>query len=519
MGIAAIRSLSLRHRPGRLCWLILALCWSGLSGASERPRIDVPSVRALNIDDAVLEVVVAGLEEPWAFEFISGDTVLVTERRGRLLLVSLVDGSRREIAGLGPVASNRQQTGLLDVALHPEFADNQRIYVSYTESDASGEYFATVLDTAILGAEALLDRRRLLTALPHAWSPSNFGGAIEFGADGRLYLSIGDRSEPMTAQDGRLLQGKILRLTDDGQVPPDNPFVDDPAVDDRIWALGVRNPQGLFFDPVRGLLFEAEHGPMGGDEVNVIRARANYGWPLISYGRNYTVEHLGLSGEASSPQLDFHLATAPPVQIGAHTRQPGLEQPLYYYTPSTAISPITVIRGAMFPEWDGHLLVGALKGRHLSKIDYDGATVRSEERFLTEANARVRDVKVDADGAIWILAQDGRLLRLYRDPALRASDPAPRDPGAAAYEMVCRACHERGAGGAPRPDQPADWREVPVDQRELLYQRVIEGWRGMPERGSCYRCSDQLLRQAVDHMLDRLAQAQRPAPEEADQPD
>ncbi|PKL96459.1 MAG: hypothetical protein CVV18_01595 [Gammaproteobacteria bacterium HGW-Gammaproteobacteria-8] len=483
----------------------------------ERPRIEIPSVHALNIEDAVLEVAVEGLAEPWAFEFLSPHEVLVTETRGRMLRISLRDGSQRALEGLPPIATDKQQAGLLDVALHPAFDKNTRIYFSYTEADASGAYYATVLDTAVLDGDRLVQRRRLLTAEPYAWSPSNFGGIIAFDDAGKLYFSVGDRSEPVTAQMGGLLQGKLLRLNDDGSVPADNPFVDDPEIDDRIWALGVRNPQGLHFDTPSGRLFEAEHGPMGGDEVNRIRRGANYGWPVISYGRNYSAEHLGFTPDQSSAQLEFHLATDPPWVIGDEIAREGLEQPLYYYTPSTAISPLTVVRGPMFPEWDGQILVGALKGRHVSKIDFDGSSVRSEERFLGELQARIRDLKVDREGAIWILTQDGRLLRLFRDPALRRPERAVTDPGRAVYDTVCRACHDSGAGGAPRLDQAADWAAVREREIEEVHRRVLEGYQGMPARGTCYRCSDALLRAATEYMLRQVEPREvKPSPAAVD---
>ncbi|MGB0513943.1 MAG: PQQ-dependent sugar dehydrogenase, partial [Wenzhouxiangellaceae bacterium] len=375
-------------------------------------------MRALNLDDAVVETAVSGLDEPWAFEFIGDNQVLITETRGRMLRVPLDGRPPKPIDGLPEIATEREQTGLLDVELHPGFHVNRRIYFSYVAPDETGRYYATAVDTAILEDDRLSRRRTLLRVEPFAWSPSNFGGVMEFDPEGYLYVSVGDRSEPATAQMGDRLQGKILRLNDDGSVPADNPFVHDPAIDDRIWALGVRNPQGLHYDGPSGFIFEAEHGPMGGDEINIIRRGANYGWPTISYGRNYTAEALGFAPDQHSPQLDFHLSTDPGFEIGARTERIGMEQPLFYYLPSTAISPLTVVRGPMFPEWEGHILVGALKGRHVSKIDYDGRDVRSEVRILTEFRGRIRDLNVAEDGSIWILVQSGELYRLFRDPDL-----------------------------------------------------------------------------------------------------
>ncbi len=463
----------------------------------------VPTVRLLNVENALLESVFSDLDAPWSFEFLGDSEVLVTEIRGRLVRVDLETGERFEIAGLPKIATDKAQTGLLDLALHPDFGDNRRIYFSYVEADPGGNYYAPVVDTAILDEDRLTQRERLVTAEPYAWSPSNFGGVMEFDDDGFLFISIGDRSEPATAQIGHLLHGKILRLNDDGSVPSDNPFVGDPEIDDRIWALGVRNPQGLHFDSASGRLYEAEHGPEGGDEVNIVERGANYGWPEVSYGRNYPVDVLPEQAEAN-PLIAFHLATSPSMEVGTVTQRPGTEQPLFYYLPSIAPSQLTVVRGPMFPEWDGDILVAALKAKFVSKLDLADVHVRSEFEMLRELRSRVRDIEVADDGSIWILTQTTGLHRLYRTEAEKTEAITAEHPGAAVYNAVCKNCHLAGAADAPRIDRPADWEATLALPREEVYRRVLEGYEAMPERGACYRCSDEILIEATDYMLNTV---------------
>jgi glucose/arabinose dehydrogenase len=398
-------------------------------GVSPPYRGELPSLAALNVRNAKIDEVVSGLHLPRAFEFLSADSILVTEIHGDLLTIEISSGNRHVVQGLPAIATTHDQTGLMDVALHPDFDANHRIYFSYVQTDTvTGKYFTTVVSTAELHGARLEQLETILRVEPFGWSPANFGGALAFDNAGNLYISIGDRSEDPVAQRGDRLEGKILRLRDDGTVPPDNPFVNDPAVDDRIYAIGVRNAQGLYFDSVSGNLFEAEHGPLGGDEINLILPGANYGWPTITYGHNYS--------------------TAP---MGEGTHREGMQQPIFYYLPSEAISPLTMYRGSMFPEWEGHLLVGALKGKHVSKLDIDGVTARSEYQMLGELDSRVRDVKVHEDGSIWLLLQNGSLYRLHRtEPETVQSNPGA--PGRV-YELVCAGCHDTGANGASDSQQ------------------------------------------------------------------
>lgn len=440
----------------------------------------LPSLAAINIFDARIETVLEGLDRPWAFELIADDEVLITEIGGRLLRYRFGDRGPAEVANVPSVVRREEQTGLLDVALHPNFAHNGWVYLSFVAEDPRAPgYYATALGRGVLAGNTLENFEELLVASPYGWSPSNFGGAIAFVDDRHLLVSIGDRSEGALAQRKDRLQGKILRLRDDGGIPSDNPFVGDPAADGRVYALGVRNPQGLIHDPVSGRVFEAEHGPLGGDEVNLIEAGANYGWPLITYGKDYT--------------------KAP---IGEGSHRDGMRQPLFYYLPSEAISPLVMYRGTMFRDWDGDLLAGALRGRLVSRLDLDGDVVRSEYPILTELDSRIRDLKVAADGSVLILTESGSLHRLYRDPeSVAASEPA--DP-AVIYALVCAGCHDRGAYKAPHPDDAAAWVAVLAQPLEETYRNVFNGKGSMPERGLCHLCNDEHLRQTIDYVLERV---------------
>jgi glucose/arabinose dehydrogenase len=447
------------------------------------------SLAAINIRNVELQTLREDLAEPWAFEFLGPDEVLVSETRGRLLRVPLAaDRPVIEISGLPPIAIAQQQTGLLDVALHPQFELNHRIYFSYAEADAAtGRYYRTQVATARLVGNALEDLRPLLADAPFGWSPSNFGGALEFDGQGRLLITIGDRSEEVLAQRGDRLEGKILRLSDDGAVPPDNPFVGDPEIDDRIIALGVRNAQGLVRDPETDAVYFAEHGPLGGDEVNRLTPGANYGWPTISYG------------------LAFSTAA-----VAEGTHAPGMIQPLFYYLPSEAISPLAIYRGAMFPEWRGDLLVGALKGRHVSRLDLDGEVVRSEYPILGEIEARIRDLKIGPDGALHVLTEDGRLLRLVRT---EADAPATRSPdGERVYRLVCAGCHDSGAADAPRLDDACAWQTIAAKGWDEVWRNTRDGINAMPERGLCHVCTDAHLEAAARYLLaqgERCAQGEQ----------
>ncbi|MBT8061984.1 MAG: PQQ-dependent sugar dehydrogenase [Xanthomonadales bacterium] len=442
---------------------------------------DLATLAAVNVHDARLDILADGLNKPWAMEFLDGRELLISEFDGRLLRLDLADGSRREITGLPDIATGQDQVGLLDVELHPRFSENQRIYFSYVSSDEkTGRFFATAVGSAVLVEDRLSEFQQILIAEPFDWSPANFGGALEFGGDGFLYVTVGDRSVSERAQALDRLEGKVLRLNDDGSAAPGNPFVDTPGADPRVYALGLRNPQGLHWDAESACMFAAEHGPLGGDEINLVKAGANFGWPVVTYGMDYIM--------------------AP---MGAGTHADGMTQPLFYYLPSEAISPLTVYRGAMFPQWDGHILAGALKGKHVSKVALDGLSVRSEYPILGEINGRIRDIKVAPDGAVLVLSQNGKLYRLSRDSTISAEPPPVNNQ--LLYQIICSGCHDSGGYNAPRLSHPEEWTAVLRRQRQDVYQRAREGVGDMPEKGMCYHCSDEQLNDLVDYMLDRVA--------------
>jgi glucose/arabinose dehydrogenase/cytochrome c5 len=449
-------------------------------GKPEPYHGSLPSLAGINVRDAILEPIVRGLQYPWAMELLTPGELLVTEIRGAIKRVDVRSGDVVTIEGLPGIPTGKPQLGLLDVELDPDFQSNNAIYFSHAvagEGSESGQY-ALGVSRGLLQQDRLTNVQRIFTGTPFGSSASNFGGALAFDDEGWLYIATGDRSTRDHASDGRLLNGKILRVSTTGAAAGGNPFLENPEIDDRIYALGVRNPQGLTFDARSRRLIETEHGPMGGDEVNIIRRGADYGWPRITYGANYNTR-----------------------RIGVGTRLEGLEQPLFYYLPSIAISPVAVYRGEMFPEWEGHLLVGALKGNLISKLDVLHGRVMSEHRILNELGGRIRDIKVAPDGAVLILVQNGVIYRLYREPATVGPDSTGKRTGADVYELVCASCHSARAPGAPQLGDSAAWTQRLAKGRAALLGSTINGLNGMPERGLCEDCSDDELAAAVNHML------------------
>ena len=454
-------------------------------GGQPKPYFgDYSSLAAINVRDAELNEITSDLKYPWAFEFLSPQELLVTEFAGRLKLLDLKTRQISTIQGLPELSkkAGKNQIGLMDVALHPRFEENQIIYLSHAVDDPDDPgLHATAISRGKLQQGSLVDVEQIYIATPFTDSASNFGGALEFDDEGFLYLGSGDRSKRGHAQKPGSRLGKIIRLNDDGTIPADNPFFQDSAVEDSIYAMGVRNPQGLFFDAVSGALFETEHGPMGGDEVNLIEAGKNYGWPMATYGKNYST-----------------------ARIGRGTAVPGMEQPLYYYLPSIATSPIVVYRGALFPEWEGDALVGSMKFRNVSKLDVVDGAVKSDQRLLVELKNRVRDIKVASDGSIYLLLQeDGAVVQLTRNPS--QGQPKVRG-GREVYAFACSTCHTLEGGHAPKLDDANYWRAKLKDGRDRLYQNAVEGVGDMPAKGFCESCTDEEVRAAVDFMLKKIKQ-------------
>ena len=332
----------------------------------------------------------AGLDHPWGLAFLPDGRMLVTERPGRLRIVG-PDGTLDPIAvsGLPPIAAVGQG-GLLDVALHPDYRRNGWIYLSYAGPGPGGQ--GTEVLRARLEGHALRDVQVLFRMQPNTSTGFHFGSRFVFDRDHFLYITLGDRGEMQRAQRLDDHAGAVIRLHDDGRVPVDNPFVNRAGALPEKYTLGNRNMQGAALHPDTGLLWTHEHGPQGGDEINVMRAGANYGWPVITFGVNYGTG----------------------TRIGEGTHKPGMAQPLWVWVPSIAPSGMAFYGGDRFPGWRGNLFVGALRGEMLVRLELDGERVLREERLLEGKLGRIRDVRVGPDGLVYLLtdSDNGRLLRL-----------------------------------------------------------------------------------------------------------
>jgi glucose/arabinose dehydrogenase len=335
--------------------------------------------------------VVAGLAHPWSVAFLPDGRMLITERPGRLRLVGR-DGKLdpRPIDGLPANIVEHGQGGLLDVAVHPKFAENGWVYLSYAARDGSG--VGTEVARGKLVGDRLTEVQTLFRMQPKSGGGRHFGSRLVFDRDGHLFITLGDRGEQDRAQRLDDHAGKIVRLHDDGRVPADNPFAQRPDAKPEIWSLGNRNVQGAALHPRTGTLWAHEHGPQGGDEVNVIRAGVNYGWPVITYGANYGTG----------------------TKIGAGTAKPGMAQPIHYWVPSIAPSGMAFYDGDRFPRWKGDIFVGALRDQMLVRVKLDGEKVVKEERMLKDTFGRIRDVRAGPDGLLYLLTDesDGKLIRL-----------------------------------------------------------------------------------------------------------
>lgn len=334
--------------------------------------------------------VVAGLKTPWSFAFLPGGDILITEKwTGRLRIVRNGVLQDESISGV-PQVHAKAQGGLLDVALHPRFSENHFIYLTYSKPGPRGS--TTALARARFDGTKLTDVQDIFIA--DAWSFDNgqYGSRLAFDQNGFLFMTVGDRrDQPRRAQDSRDHAGKVLRLRDDGTVPADNPFAGQQGFRSEIYAYGFRNPEGLAIHPDSGAIFENEFGPLGGDELNLIEAGRNYGWPAITYGRDY-------SGAI----------------ISKDTARPGMEQPLAYWVPSISPSGMVVYTGDKFPQWRGNIFLGALSGQHLRRIMMDGTKVVGQESILTRLRKRIRDVRQGPDGYLYVLtdADPGSLFRI-----------------------------------------------------------------------------------------------------------
>ena len=338
-------------------------------------------------------VLARGLDHPWAVEPMPDGRLLVTERPGALRVVSADGAVGEPVAGLPDVEAGGQG-GLLDIALSPEFASDRTIFWSYTEPRDGGNGTAVARGVLTADGARLDDVEVIFRAMPTYDNGHHFGSRLAFGPDGLLYITTGERSDAqmrLHAQRPDNHLGKVLRIRPDGSVPDDNPFVDQAGAEPEVWSLGHRNVQSAVFDP-QGRLWTVEHGARGGDELNLIQPGQNYGWPVVTYGIEY-------SGD---PIPD------------SETRREGFTQPVYYWDPVIAPSGAEWYTGDAFPEWRGSLFVGALRDQRLVRLEIEGDRVVGEEHLLTDRGQRIRDVRQGPDGALYVVTDqaDGELWRI-----------------------------------------------------------------------------------------------------------
>ncbi|ACP26038.1 putative glucose dehydrogenase [Sinorhizobium fredii NGR234] len=342
----------------------------------------------------LVETLAGGLQHPWAVEVMPDGALIITERPGRLRI--LRDGKLSAAVKGVPDVAEHGQGGLLDIALDPQFSANRALYLTLSARGDGG--YGTVLVRATLSADqrSLTDVQEIFRMSRFTRAGQHFGSRIAIDRDGSLFFGIGDRGDGERAQDPRDHAGAILHINADGSIPASNPYRVGTEGRPEIWSKGHRNPQGITFDPADGKLLTVEHGARGGDEVNNPQPGKNYGWPLITYGKDY-------SG----------------AEIGEGTAKDGLEQPLYYWDPSIAPGALAVYRGSMFPEWNGNLLVAALKYQLLARLERDDTgAITSEERLFDGEFGRIRDVVVAPDGALLMVTdeQNGAVLRVSKAP-------------------------------------------------------------------------------------------------------
>lgn len=344
------------------------------------------------VPGVVVEQLAEGLGVPWGMSLLSQQLLIFSERAGAIKILDLNSLEITRLSG-GPGVAAIGQGGMLDVAAAPDYTRSGWIYFTYSKpQDGNG---ATTLARARLQQHRLVDWQDLLVSDSATDTGYHFGSRIAFDDDGHVYFGVGDRGKRDPAQDLSNHIGSIMRLNLDGSIPEDNPFVGHPGARAEIWSYGHRNPQGLVYDGAAARLWEIEHGPRGGDEINLIEAGRNYGWPVISHGKEYWG----------------------PVSIGEGTSKAGMEQPVKVYIPSIAPGSLIIYRGNAFPDWRGNLFAGALKLRHLNRIiiSEQGKAI-GEERLFEELDERIRALVTDDRGWIYLSTDSGRILRMKPAP-------------------------------------------------------------------------------------------------------
>jgi glucose/arabinose dehydrogenase len=322
----------------------------------------------------------------WSMAFVDSDHILFSVRSGQFKKIALSTGKVTDIKG-APSVFEKGQGGLLGLLLDKDFQKNKKIYFSYAKEQAGKA--STALASAVLKESELVDVREIFVAKPAVSGGVHFGGRLAQDNQGHLYLSVGERGERDFAQKLDSHHGKIIRLMSDGSIPKDNPFINRAGALPEIFSFGQRNPQGLFFDGEKNILWESEHGPRGGDEINIIKAGANYGWPVVTYGKEYW-----------GPK------------IGEGSEKEGIESPLYQFTPSIAPSGLLLYKGSAFKNWKGNLFSGSLVLTHLNRLVLEGGKIVKEERLLENLVERFREVIEGPDGLIYLSTDNGMILRL-----------------------------------------------------------------------------------------------------------
>lgn len=331
-------------------------------------------------------LVVDDLTIPWGMTWLPDGSMLILEKAGQIYRIQ--DGNRSEISNV-PAVYNRGQGGLMDIELHPDYANNGWLYLSFASEDGDDKGGNTQIVRAKLEGNALAQIETLYKATPNTTKGQHFGSRLEFDRDGYLYFTVGDRgNRDVNPQDITRDNGKVYRLHDDGRIPADNPFVGQANAKEAIFTYGNRNPQGMAIHPDTGKIWIHEHGPRGGDEINVVEKGTNYGWPVITYGINYS----------GTPITDI-------------THKEGMAQPMHYWDPSIAPCGMSFISSDKYPNWKGDLLVGSLSFQYLEKLELDGESVVSRDKLL-DGIGRVRNVRQGPDGFIYVAVEGKGIYRL-----------------------------------------------------------------------------------------------------------
>ena len=378
---------------------LLAACQSPASGPATASQSQASSAQSSSTAGTIrVDTIASGLDHPWSVALLPDGSFLVTERTGNLRRISAQGTVSAPLAGTPEVWANGQG-GLLDVVLAPDFSSNQHIYLSYAESGPGGTA-GTAVAIATLGEDRLSDVRRIYQQQPKLQGPNHFGSRLAFdgiaeNGGGHIFISQGERNQKTLAQPLDKLQGKLVRLNLDGSIPADNPFVDRKGARPEIWSHGHRNMQGLAIDPRTGTLWESEHGPRGGDEINLPEPGKNYGWPIISNGMDYSTNR--------------------PYPETTGTSAPGMESPYHFWKKSPGLSGMAFYVGHPDSVWNNSLFLGALADHNLIRLSLDGNRIVDEERLLDDMGERIRDVRVSGEGDVYVLTDEdqGRLLRLH----------------------------------------------------------------------------------------------------------